>query len=516
MARSNGYEIINSDGEEPPSNISCMGLFTSQKGYPIERKVIDVMGRLGSLYDSSTDQLIDRLAVQRTTAKRPSKRYICRIFSGDQSKGLIDILKRIDFDDAVRHSIRYQMVIPTGTGRLIDYDQPITQNTRFLYYSYRAIKEKLSLKAKKADRLVPPPLGPTAANYMITEILWGVEILCVIQISPNQSVNTVDRLLQRIRNRLKNNELPIRLNSDEQRLIDQLHNIVVYGSGTCIDDPYLPMLNVLNRIPDWQGNINVHEPLIYTLQPLRWLYRNVDFQEPCGPRDLANPHIDRIEPILKRIENQLTDINEIFHNFPARFSSTVLNKRLKDSQQHYRLLLDSQEDLQNRLRKIIPDVRRHRTKPVVLDNLIADLRYQCLRESDLREFQYNLQRLLEKAILIEKLKKDRIEYINAFDVGSNERNPMTNEVIDALIKRSFAKENGKSILWYSGDRLKREQADKWNQIYQQLTSERQQAKQLIRLVYVDFTQCKERLENFVIVRLPETQRSDFITGKRFN
>jgi hypothetical protein len=205
----------------------------------------------------------------------------------------------------------------------------------------------------------------------------------------------------------------------------------------------------------------------------------------------------------------------MFHNFPSNFSSTALNQRLKNLQGHYRLLLDTQEKLQERLRKVIPDVRRQRVQATVLDNIIADLRYQCLHESEMNEFRNNVEVLLAKAILIEKLKNDRIEYVNALDVSSNGRKPTTNEEIDILIKRSFSNENGSVILWYSGDRLKREQTDRWNQIYQQLISERQQAAEPTKLVYADFTQCQQRLEGCIIVRLQGT-RSNPIKGKRLD
>ncbi|CAF4679077.1 unnamed protein product, partial [Rotaria sp. Silwood2] len=78
-----------------------------------------------------------------------------------------------------------------------------------------------------------------------------------------------------------------------------------------------------------------------------------------------------------------------------------------------------------------------------------------------------------------------------------------------MFKRVY--DNDSVILWYSSDRLKREQEDRWQQIDQELTSERQHVEQRIELVYVDFTYFKEKLENFTIVRLPlaeipETER----------
>ncbi|CAF4352677.1 unnamed protein product [Rotaria sp. Silwood2] len=130
---------------------SSLNLLASQNGYPIERKVIDTSGRLDSLYDASTDNLVDRHSARSIEIKTPLQRSVCRLFSGDQSRELNSFLRDIDFDDAIRQSICLQMVTPSGVGRLIEYNRPINEKTRFLYYSYRDRKEKLNIKALKAD-----------------------------------------------------------------------------------------------------------------------------------------------------------------------------------------------------------------------------------------------------------------------------------------------------------------------------------------------------------------------------
>jgi hypothetical protein len=249
------------------------------------------------------------------------------------------------------------------------------------------------------------------------------------------------------------------------------------------------------------------------MQPLRWLYNNIQFPDPCNRPHRAVPHIGRIQARSKRIENEINDIGEMLHSFPTNFSSPALNQRLRALQHLYQALLDSQEDRENHLQKEILNFRRQAVKPIELDNIFDDPRYRSVHENEIKEFRTNVEQLLQKAILIEKLKNDRIEYVNAFDVCSNERQPMTNEAIDVRLRHSFSNENATVILWYSGDRLKREQADEWKQIYQELILELQETTQLIKLIYVDFTQCPQRLEKFVIQRLPRAGR-DHITGKR--
>ncbi|CAF3436473.1 unnamed protein product [Rotaria sp. Silwood1] len=489
---------------ETSRNRSCMSIFKPQNGYPIERKVTDASGRLGSLYDASTDNLVDRHSSRRIKIKTPRQRSMCRLFSGDQSRELSSFLRNIDFDSALRQSITLQMVIPSGVGRLIEYNQPINDKTRFLYYAYNGRKEKLNVKARKADRVVGAPINSTEATHMITKILWGIEILCVIQIPNNQSVNVIDQLLNNICHQLKNNQIPIRLSDADRRLINQLTTVTIFGSETCIDPSNTSILAVLNRIQHWQTNTNFHQPLLYTMQPLRWLYNSPQFSNPCSLPNPTDPHIARIEMIINRIKNQIKDLSTMIHNFPTNFSSPTLDQRLKDVQQRYRFLLDSQDNLQERLRRALPDVRRQRVKLTVLDNIIADQCYECLRKIEIDKFRTNVERLFNKSILIKKLKNNLIEYINAFDIRSNQTVPTTIKDIDSILKQLYSNGHVPIIFWYSSDRLERIQHDRWEEIYQELISERQQTTQRISLIYVDFTYFEQRLESSWIVRIPLT------------
>ncbi|CAF3688940.1 unnamed protein product [Rotaria sordida] len=482
---------------------SSLNLFKTQDGYPIERKVIEPSGRLGSLYDASTDNLIDRHSAQRIESKIPRKRFTCRLLSRDQSTDVISFLKDIDFDDAIRQSICLQMITPRGISRLIEYNQVVDENTRFLYYCYRARKEWLDVTAHQTHKIVAAPLNPTEATHMITKILWGFEVLCVIQIPKHESVNSVDQLLHHICDQLQNNRIPIKLNSNDRQLINQLNNIAVYGSETCINQANTSLLTILTRIQDWQKDSNVHQPLIYTMQPLRWLYNGPQFNVPCSFPRPDNPHIARIEIVIKRINNQIKDLEEIFRNLPTNFSSTILDQRLKNLQQKYRFVLNSQDNFQKHLRQALKDIRRHCIEPPTLDDIIGDQRYECLRNSELDKFLTNIQQLLNKSILIEKLKNNHIEYFNVFDIHSNQEIPTTIDNIDAILKRTYSNKNDSVILWYSSDRLKREKEDLYQQIYQELTWEQQQhVEQRIKLIYVDFSYFKDKLEDFIIVRLP--------------
>ncbi|CAF4897357.1 unnamed protein product, partial [Rotaria sp. Silwood2] len=193
---------------------------------------------------------------------------------------------------------------------------------------------------------------------------------------------------------------------------------------------------------------------------------------------------------------------KIFLNLPTNFSSATPDQRLKTFQQQYRFVLDSQNNFQEHLKQTLSDIRRHRAEPTTLDDIIGDQRYECLRKTEIDKFLTRIQLLLNKSIFIEKLKNNHIKYINVSDVRPNQEIPMTIDDIDVVLKHTYSNENDSIILWYSSDRLKREEEDRYQQIYQELIWEVQHVEQRIKLVYIDFTYLKEKLEDFIIVRLP--------------
>lgn len=512
MSNRSSPRRTNENSLSSPTSCSC-GF--GPAGYPIKTKVVDIRGRLGSLYDTTTNVLIDEHSSRRYQTKSISY-HKCEVFTGANLKNPISFLGRLEFSPDLQQSIRHQRVPISGVARVAEYNQPITENTRFFYYCCCTTKDKLEVKARKAHEVVPPPQGPTDADYMITKIEWGFEILCVIQIPQRVSVQAVDQLLLRIRSQLKHNQLPVRFDDNDRRIINQLDNITIFGTETCINDPYTSLHTVLGGIRNWQHNDNLHQPIIYTMQPLRWLYGRQTNPTPVRPPSNSTEPIKQAKNYMQRINDQIEDINKMFYRIPGKFPSNVLNQRLKTLQQNYQSILDRQEELDERIQKTIVDINRRQTSPGELKAHINSSRFQCLQLTEINNFRIEVERLLNKAKLIDELKKDRIEYINAFDVGSERENATaTNEAIDAILRRDFSRENGVVILWYSGDRLKREDADKWKQIHGHLLATRQRASQRTRLIYVDFTQCKQRLEDQCIVRLPEHERVEHLPGKIF-
>ncbi|CAF4379223.1 unnamed protein product [Rotaria sordida] len=97
----------------------------------IQRKAVDASGRLGSLYDASSDTLLKCCRVKKLENTQFHKDSICQVFQGTQINNVIHLLKAIKFDDALLQSILFGMVRPFGISSVINYNQPINNNTHF-------------------------------------------------------------------------------------------------------------------------------------------------------------------------------------------------------------------------------------------------------------------------------------------------------------------------------------------------------------------------------------------------
>jgi hypothetical protein len=390
------------------------------------------------------------------------------------------------------------MVKPSGISSLINYNQSINENTRFLYYSYRYREEKICVTAGKADKIVPIPPISTTATHMITKIIWGFEILCVIQNSNNKSADQVERLLKQIFTQDLNDDKSLKLTDEQERQIRQFTDMTIFGSKTYVDNPMISLLTVLTRLREWQNNPALHIPILYTMHPLNWLYKNQQFFKTYICSDHDKSCIARIEPMIMDLDRWRIDGEHILKILLKTTDSSTIDRHLKRISEEFDISLNTYKQYRTELRNIIIGVRQGIRESVEIDNMISNKRYLSLKRLATDAFSSEVQQWLTKIELIERFNNDQIVYINVLDIFPNESIFSTTEDIDAILKDYFSKKDGCLILWYSSDRLKREKKDEWEQSYQGLILERQLAKQLTSLIYVDFSQCRQELKGFVI------------------
>ncbi|CAF0839753.1 unnamed protein product [Adineta steineri] len=468
----------------------------------IERKAIDVGGRLGSLYDVSTDNLINAYSIQ-SSKTQSLKLSECAVFAGDESLDMIDYLKKMDFDNALQLSILFGMVKTSGVSSLITCKQTIDKNTRFLYYSYKSKEEILNIERGKLHRLISTPSVSTNATHMITHIIWGFEILCVIPIPEHLSSDTVDRLLSNISKWLKNDAQDSTLTNRDKQHIEELININIYGSETCIgNDVKMPFSTILTTIQQWQKHENFHHPLKYRMHSLRYLYNSKDFPELSYRFDEINNDIKKMSSIFIYLDSFEKYYEQSLENLPEKFLNPTLEEALKDIQQHLHLWSSTYKKLREKFQELLKNIRRGHNHSVVIANVLSDKEYVSLSKDEIEKFNAELQQLTKKAALIKQSNDDDIQYINILDLRYHNKVSTNLKDIEKILRRHFLNKNNDVIFFYSNDRLKDIDPKLWKQIYQQFISKRQQATQKTISVYVDFTECQYDLEDFITITIP--------------
>jgi hypothetical protein len=468
----------------------------------IERQAVDTSGQLGSLYDASRDFLLENSRITGTDNAQFEQYSECCILSGAETNDVINLLKAIKFDDALLQSILLGIIEPSGISSFINYNQSINENTRFLYYSYRNRQEMLDVTAGQADKIVSLPSNQNNATHMVTKIIWGFEILCVIQNPTEQSANSIAQLLYKISDQLHRCDKALDLTKAEECQINELSDVTIFGSKLCVDDPNASLLTILTRLRGWQRHTTYHVPILYTLYSLKWLYKN---QQSINLRHLSdqdNTYIAIIEPTITHLDYCFNSLKQMFKNRPKNLTSLKVDEWLKDIPNQFSVLLSEYEEFRTKLRTMLVDVRRGTCESIEINNVIFDKRYSSLRKAAIDEFHSDVKESFEKIKLIERLNDDKIIYINGLDILQCQSIPLTLQDIHEVLEDYFSKKYTSAILWYSSDRLKREKTNEWEQIYQQLTSEQQSATSKSLLIYVDFTRCHQKLEEFVIRKLP--------------
>ncbi|CAF4934949.1 unnamed protein product, partial [Rotaria sp. Silwood1] len=86
---------------------------TKTNNHIIERKAIDISGKLGTTYDATIDKILEHNHVQAMKNCISGKRSVCKVFSGDRSTDLISYLERMNFNDAIRQSLLLRMIEPS-------------------------------------------------------------------------------------------------------------------------------------------------------------------------------------------------------------------------------------------------------------------------------------------------------------------------------------------------------------------------------------------------------------------
>ncbi|CAF4115245.1 unnamed protein product, partial [Rotaria sordida] len=326
----------------------------------IERIAIDHCGTIRSFYDAYTDNINGRAGEQINTRKHTLIQPMKCILTNGQAPECENLLRFIDIDHQQRLSILLGLTNATGIASLINYPNIIDKNTRFLYIYQESRRESVVDNRSRLTNALQSLNCIAYATHIITEIIWGLHILVILQLSSYQ-VESIDTVLHKLKNNIVDRQPMTQINSHERNLLEQIVTTTVYSN---IDT--LTKLNkfeyIYEKIKGLEGNNNLHGQLKYILSPIPCFFRLIIRFLPqlvlCKSNELEtlehyliqqkselkllkfhiNHHLcdllqGKCATQLEKIQNQLSQLQHL-HNINAQnFASMVINirKGLQDS-----------------------------------------------------------------------------------------------------------------------------------------------------------------------------------------
>ena len=470
----------------------------------IERPVIDTRGRLGSHYDAIRDSLVSQLSLSGYENPGFPRSLKFQLLSGKDANTTFHLLKSMKFDDTLLHSLLFGIIEPRGIYSLINYDQTINEHTCFLYCLYEHKEESFDIGTQQIHQTVPlPSSSSSAATHMITKIVWGFEILCVIQNSNRQSADSIEKLLYKLSRQFQCGDETLRLSSEERDQIEKLSNVTVFGTETCIDNSAMTLSKILNEVRVWQRHTSDHRPVSYTMCPLNLIYSSQRFPILCRLSPQDQDDVKAVETGIIRLHKSILDLKRTFKKLPDSMVHLSVDQCGNYIERQYTILLRKCDQFRKEIGDMLTDARQGHRQYRDLYNIIFDSSSLSLRKSETKVLYDEVKRYRRKLKLIKKLQKHQIIYSDILNILQSEAIQSLSKDTIKRVEEHFSNEYGSVTLWCSSHQLKREKSTEWKKTYKSLLSNQRQ----IPLVYVDFTNYHPILQDFIVIRLLQKSKS---------
>ncbi|CAF0976321.1 unnamed protein product [Rotaria sordida] len=110
----------------------------------------------------------------------------------------------------------------------------------------------------------------TFATHIITEMIYGIHLLLILQLPPDQR-NNIDSTMNKMLGYLNDHNSRLKPNRKDGLVLDQIISTRVY-SNICDLNRMIKFEDVYQRILELQKNIDEHQSLKYILTPIHWFY----------------------------------------------------------------------------------------------------------------------------------------------------------------------------------------------------------------------------------------------------
>ncbi|CAF2633770.1 unnamed protein product [Rotaria sp. Silwood2] len=358
----------------PPIIISTPAIVPS-----IQRTAIDPKGKLGLLYDAYRDRLI----VQSDIIVKDQHLYVlantmkCFVRKGNSHENL-NLLQIIDITNELRLSVELNISPGLGIAKTINYTSSIDSYTRFLYYNYLDREESLPGNANDISRSILSPMPKTQATHVVIGVNWGIEVLAILQLSPDDA-SKIDNVLNQIRENLTNNNTNLDMTLDEKRILNRINHTAIYSNIYELTQ-ITNVLDLCYKIVDVRANRTRHSPLTYTLCPIRFLYP--EYSEKDVTYIALEPQIiEKIEMHLLSLYCQFKILKKLLEHKSFHSSDEYLRQQFLDAQNQFSKLEKIYTKEMKKYQDCIIDVRKGKVSSNAIIRELTDNHQNGLKEA---------------------------------------------------------------------------------------------------------------------------------------
>jgi GTPase SAR1 family protein len=469
----------------------------------LERIAINPSGSIGNFYNGYEDIIGEQSGINcKPQLSEPRKGIKCELIQGRTAQSQ-NLLEFVDIDHQLRLSIRLEMFKPTGIASVINYPRLIDKNTRFLYLYQESRIESCHDELYQLKNSMISPKREAFATHIITEIVWGIHLLVILQLSPDHDED-IDTLLWGIQENLSNNELTVRAYAKDRSVLDHIISTTVYSNIPDLTE-IERLGDICNRITDLQNSNKDHQPIRYGLTPILWFTE----QYASSGRTFISSEPEEVQTLecyliqqsceFKRLDLQVNrDLRELLE---GKFTKKFKNIQEKLSQLYILQIKDTEK-----IRDILLSIRKGELNQSYLDKEVSldpPKEIRCLIE----DIIFHIEQLKSRRNLFKKLENDKIELCNVSKLGIREG---LNEerVKDILFGNDLHK-----IIFFSNDDLRNNDEETWTRLYSRMIKERNENSQL-RLVYADFTSSTYKLKKMDIFLSPDMTSNDTLSDSQ--
>jgi GTP-binding protein EngB required for normal cell division len=465
----------------------------------IQRRAIYSTGRLGSFYDIYRDIVLEESTVTDGAQKEHVQKSIQCEFIDAQTDKSRNLLRMIGIDDGLRLNILLNPKLRTGIAAFTDHLSPIGRYTCILCFFYIDREQRLPDDPAKAKKLMQKLTRLADATHIVTAVSFGIDAVIVLQLPHDDKAATDIRcVLEKIRVRLQNLDDTSDFTGDHLNVLKKITETKAYSNASELTK-MTSLLQICQYINNCKKTSDTCPPVIYTLQPIEWLYPT-EHRFNSSYTLLKTSDSANVEKHLISLSNKIKNLK-----YSLRVDITPLHfEHLKEQVNAVQIQWPSVKKDYERgikaLRKLIFDIYNGKKKKSDIDQALRGEQQLALHDS-IREMEQQINNLKEKGIFIIDIQQEHFDYYNVAQHNTGK------DVDEQMLKQKLIDDDEYNFTFCSSDTLRNGKPEIWDNLHGQLFEKRQQNPNL-HLRYADFSYCSFQLRETVILTNKQKKKNE--------